>query len=176
VINYLAENSLPIWMGAAVALTMALVVYLQTRSNGSLGAMIAIVTIAALMLFAERMIETPREAVERTLYKLAAAVEANDVPSTLSYIVPSAAVRKEVQELMPLVNIERARVLGSPRVELDPSGAIVTCRGLIVATNRQNGMKGGAEDELSIEFVHRDGRWLLNDYTSKRNWHRALGR
>jgi hypothetical protein len=77
---------------------------------------------------------------------------------------------------MPLVKIERARVLGTPRIELDPAGATVTCRGLIVATNKQNGMKGGAEDELTIEFVQRDGRWLLKGYTSKRNWPRALGR
>jgi hypothetical protein len=174
--NYLAENSLPIWMGAAIALTMALVVYLQTRSNSALGAMLVIVVIAGALLMVERMVEAPREALERTLYELAAAVEANDVPVTLSYIAPNAAVRKEVEELMPLVNIERARVVGTPRIELDPAGAIVTCRGVIVATNKQDGMKGGAEDELSIEFVHRDGRWLLSDYTSKRNWHRALGR
>jgi hypothetical protein len=174
--SYLAENSLPIWMGAAIALTMALVVFLQTRSNGALGAMAAIVGVAAALLVAERLWETPREAVERTLYELAAVVEANDVPATLSLIVPNAAAGKEVQELMPLVKIERARVLGTPRIELDPAGATVTCRGLIVATNKQNGMKGGAEDELTIEFVQRDGRWLLKGYTSKRNWPRALGR
>jgi hypothetical protein len=175
-VNYLAENSLPIWMAAAIGLTMALVVFLQTRSNGALGAMVAIVLVAAALLAAERMIETPREALERTLYELAAAVEANDVPAVLSYIVRNAVVRREVEELMPLVSIERARILGAPRIEIDPGGAVAICRGIIVATVKQTGIKGGGEDELSIAFVYQDGRWLLQDYSSKRNWQRALGR
>jgi hypothetical protein len=175
--SYFAENSLPIWMAAAIALTMALVVFLQTRSNGALGAMLAIVVIAAALLAVERMIETPREAVERTLYEIAAAVEANDVPLTLTYITPNAPVRKDAEELMPLVNIERARIMGTPNVELVNGGAVVKCRGLIIATNKQNGMKGGANDnDLTLTFVERDGRWLLQDYSSKNDWHRAIGR
>jgi hypothetical protein len=173
-IEYLAENSLPIWMGGAVAFTMALVVYLQTRSNAALFSMVAVVALVATLLVTEWLIETPREAVERTLYELANMVERNDVPGTLAYMTPDATVRKDVATLMPLVNIERARVMGTPQIEMVRNGAIVKCRGLIIATNKQNGMKGGAEDQVS--FVVRDGRWRLKYYSSERNWHRALGR
>ncbi len=77
--NWLAENALPIWMGGAVALTMALIVFHQTRTNGALLGILGVIVITAALLLTERLIETPREAVERTLYSLAATVEANDV-------------------------------------------------------------------------------------------------
>ena len=180
--TYLAENALPIWACGAVALTMALIVYLQTRANGALAAMAAVVAITAALLIAERFIETPREAVERTLYELAAAVEANDVPGALGFLSPSAngQIRKDIETLMPLVKIERARLIGAPKVEVnysaDPLTATVQCRGLVVATDKRNGIKGGAEDELIMNWVYHGDRWLIESYTAKRNWNRALGR
>lgn len=180
--NWLAENALPIWMAGAVALTMVLVVYFHTQSPKALAAIAAVLAVTAALLVAEHLMETPREAVERTLYELAAAVEANDVPGALSYIAPSAApqLRTEVQQQMPLVKIERARVIGTPKIEVgngsDANTATVQCRGLIVAIIKQNGMKGGANDEVTLDFVKSGDRWLVVNYTSKRNWNRALGR
>jgi hypothetical protein len=181
-IQYLAENSLPIWMGGAVAFTMALVVYLQTRGNTALLSMGAVVAIAATLLVTERMIETPAEAVERTLYELAATVEANDVHGALRFLAPSATgrIRKDIETLMPLLKIERARVLGTPHIQIDAGAdsqaATVECRGLVIATDKRNGMKGGAEDELLIKWVRQGDRWLINSYGTKKNWDRALGR
>jgi hypothetical protein len=51
----------------------------------------------------------------------------------------------------------------------------VTCRGLVIATVK-NGMKGGAEDELTMTWVRRGDRWLVEDYVAKKNWNRAVGR
>src|SRR5688500_15820072 len=117
--NYLAENSLPIWTIGAIALTMALVVYLQTRSNRALVAMAGIILIVAALLTLETIVETPREAVERTLYELANTVEANDVAGTLQLISPAATrLRSDVETLMPLVQIELANVVGSPEIEV----------------------------------------------------------
>ena len=174
--NYLAENALPIWVAGAVAFTMALVVYLQMRTNRALMATGGVVIVTAALLVAEQLVETRREAVERTLYELASTMEANDVAGTLAFIVPGAAMRSEVEELMPLVNIERARVLGTPHIEVGDKNATVQCRGLIIATVKQTGMKGGAEDEVTFTFVERDGRWRVQDYSSNRRWRRALGR
>ncbi len=178
--NWLADNALPIWVGGAIALTMAFVVYFHTRSPNALAAIVAVFAITAALLAAEHLLETPREAVERTLYELAAAVEANDVPGALSFVAPTAApgIRNEVQQQMPLVKIERARVIGSPKIEVGPDAksATVQCRGLIVAVIKQNGMKGGAEDEVTLEFVKSGDGWQVQSYTSKRNWNRALGR
>ncbi len=69
---------------------------------------------------------------------------------------------------------------GSPEITIekgpDPAAATVTCRGIVVATTKKDGMKGGADDELIMNFVRNGQRWLVESYTSERNWHRALGR
>jgi hypothetical protein len=180
--NWLAENALPIWVGGAVAFTMALVVYLQTRTNRALAGLGLVVAVTAALLTAEWFMETPREAVERTLYELAAAVEANDVPGALAFLAPSAdsRIRNDVETLMPLVTIERARVLGTPKIEVaegdPPSTATAECRGLIVATVKRSGMKGAQDDRLTLHWVRSGERWLVEDYTSRRNWNRAVGR
>ena len=72
--NFLAENPLPIWVGAAVLLTVAAVIYIQTR-RAALAAMAAIVVIVAALIVVEQLRETPSEAVERTLYEMADVVE-----------------------------------------------------------------------------------------------------
>ena len=180
--NWLADNSLAIWMGGAVALTLSLVIYSQLRTNKALAGIGGVVGVTAALLALEWWLETPREAVERTLYELAAAVEANDVPGALRFVAPTAdkQIRSDIESMMPLVTIERARVIGSPDITLDdgptPATATVKCRGIVVATTKKNGMKGGADDELTLTFVRDGERWLVESYTSERNWNRALGR
>ena len=180
--SWLAENALPIWMGGAVAITMALVVYLQTRSGKALLAMGAVLAVTAALLAAEWLMETPREAVERSLYQLAAAVEANDVQGALEFLAPTAdtRIRHDVETLMPLVNIERARVIGTPQIDVGdgnpPQTATVQCRGIIIATVKRSGMKGGQDDRLTLNWVRQGDRWLVESYSSDRNWHRAVGR
>ncbi len=180
--NYLAENALPIWAVGAVLVTMALIVYLQLRTTESFLAILVILAIVGVLLVTEYLIETPREAVERTLYELADTVEANDVPGALRFLASTAPtqIRRDVETLMPLVEVERARIIGSPKIEVEagdePDSATVTSRGIIVATVKQNGMKGGAEDELTMNWVRQGDRWLVEDYVAKRNWNRAVGR
>ena len=81
---------------------------------------------------------------------------------------------------MPLVEIERANIVGAPIIDVgpgdDPDSATVTCRGFIVATLKQNGMKGGVDDDLTMKWVRQGDRWLVEDYVAKKNWNRAVGR
>jgi hypothetical protein len=178
--TWLAENALPIWVAGAVALTMAWVVFFHTRSSRALGGIVLVLAATATLLVLEHVVETPREAVERTLYELAARVEANDVKGALWYLAPTAtpAIRNEIERQMPQVKIERARVIGSPRIEVSPDAqsATITCRGLIIAVVKDNGMKGGAEDEVKLEFIRNGDRWQVDSYAAKRNWDRALKR
>ena len=124
------------------------------------------------------MIETPREAVERTLYELADAVENNDLATALSYVAPGASqIRSDVQTAMPLVRIDRANVMGTPVTTVDmsrqPPTATVSCKGFVHGTLKRNGMTGGEFAELVITFVQSGDRWLVEDYTSTKNWRRA---
>ncbi len=81
---------------------------------------------------------------------------------------------------MPEVRIERARIIGSPQIDMDgtpnPISATVKCTGAILAVNKQDGMKGGAEDHFVLYWARPADRWLLVSYKSDRNWRRALGR
>ena len=178
--TWLAENSLPIWMGGAIALTMAFIVFVQTRANGALLGILGVIAVTAALLLTERLIETPREAVERNLYTLAATIEANDVQGALAYVAPTANadLRKDVETLLPLVRIERARIISTPITEVSSSGdtATVQCRGMILAVNKKDGMKGGAEDRFVLTWVKRDNHWLLDSYTSQKDWNNAVGR
>lgn len=177
-LTWLAENSLPIWMLGAIALTMAAIVYFQTRSRGSFLGVMGVIAVTALLLLVNRLIETPREAVERTLYELAATVEANDVAGTLKFLAPSANadLRSDVETLMPTVRIERARVIGTPQIELNATqnAATIQCRGIIIAVRRQDGMKGGDDDRLELHWVRSGDRWLLESYASQKDWNRAV--
>src|SRR5438094_496676 len=103
--NWLAENALPIWMGGAIALTMASIIYFQTRSKRAAMGILGVLAVTAAFLLFNWCVETPREAVERTLYELAATVESNDVPGTLAFLAPAATsqLRKDVETLMPQV-------------------------------------------------------------------------
>jgi hypothetical protein len=88
--NYLAENALPIWVAGAVLLTMASVAFMLRRNAATLAAMVAVLLVTATLLAIEHFVETPREAVERTLFEMADVVETNDVEGALAYIAPGA--------------------------------------------------------------------------------------
>jgi hypothetical protein len=176
--RWLAENALPIWIGGAIALTMAGVVYFQTRSKGSLYGILGVLGVTAALLLFNWFVETPREAAEHALYRLAATVEANDVSGALAQLSPTAnaQLRKDVETLMPQVRIERARILGEPQIELSPdeNTATIQCRGFIMAANKRDGLKGEAADRFVLQWVRRGDRWLLESYTSQKDWNGAV--
>jgi hypothetical protein len=47
---------------------------------------------------------------------------------------------------------------------------------MILAVNKKDGMKGGAEDHFVLQWVRRGDRWLLEGYTSQKDWNNAVGR
>jgi hypothetical protein len=45
-----------------------------------------------------------------------------------------------------------------------------------MAVNKKDGMKDGADDQVVLKWVLRENRWLVESYTSQKNWSRAVGR
>jgi hypothetical protein len=130
-------------------------------------------------LAVEHFVETPREAVERTLYEMADVVEANDVDAALTFIAPGASqIRSDVEDLMPQVRIEKANIMGTPVTNVDlaaaPPTATVTCRGFVYGTLKRNGMTGGEAVDMTLTFVQDGERWLVQDYSSTKDWRRAV--
>jgi hypothetical protein len=177
---WLAENPVAIWCGGAVLATLAAVVYLQMRTRASLVAILMIVLLTAVLLIAERLIVTPREEVAGTLDQLATRIEANDLPGVLTFIAPaSKTVRTDAQSLMPLVTVNRARILGTPEItvemEANPPAAIVNCQVAFNATIRQNGMNGPYLDRVQLHLIRSGDRWQIESYTPAKDWHDAAG-
>ena len=180
--NWLAENALPIWMGGAVALTMALHRLFSNaqptvRCSASLG-----VVRRHGRLAAHRAADRNATRGGRThALQLAATVEANEWRARSAYLAPSAnaELRKDVETLMPQVRDRagpRHRHAADRRRCSSANAATVQCRGIIMAVNKQDGMKGGGDDRLVLQWVRRGDRWLLESYTSQKNWNRAIGR
>jgi hypothetical protein len=179
--TWLAENALMIWALGAIALTMSLIVYVQTRSTGSQLAVALVILVTAALLVAERLIETPREAVRRTLDEIAAAVRENDMPGVLRYVAPQAAnLRQEVETAMPLATIEAAGIIGTPQIDVDltanPARAKVDGRGFVQGTINRSGFKGGQMAQVQLTLIRDGQRWLVVDYTSDTDWRAAVGR
>jgi hypothetical protein len=179
--NWLAENALPIWACGAVALTMALIVYWQTRTNGAFIGIVVVLGITGCLLLIEWAIESPREAVERTLYELADTVEANDVSGALEFVAPGASkIRSDIETSMPLATIDTANIMGSPLIEVNetdqPPTAKAECRGFVHGRMKQNGMKGGDAARITLYFVLDGDRWLVSEYEPDRDWRRQVPR
>jgi hypothetical protein len=170
--TYLAEHTLPIWIFGLLLVFLAWVTYLNLRTTKSLLLIPAAVALLAAMLLSEWLIETPGEAVRRRLYEMADAIEADDLPTTLTYISTSAGeVRAEAESLMPQVEVETANVVEVPTIDVDmaaqPPRATALVHAFINVTERRNGMKQGVMDWLQVVFVLEDGRWVVQEYEAR---------
>lgn len=167
--TYLAENPLPIWIVGFLLVFLAWVTYLNLKTTKSLLLIPAAVLLMVGLLLAEWLIETPREAVRRTLGELMAAIEADDLPGTLGYISSSAAaVRADAESLMPLVTVDQANVIDVPNIDVDeaanPPEAVALVQAFFDVTLERNGMRQPIVDWVHVTFVLEDGRWLVRDY------------
>jgi hypothetical protein len=79
---------------------------------------------------------------------------------------------------MPQVRIEKANIMGSPVANVDlatsPPTATVACRGFVYGTLKRNGMTGGEAVDMVLTFVQDGDRWLVQDYSSTKDWRRAV--
>ena len=176
--TWFAEDPLLIWLSAAVLFTAVLIIYLQTRQRWSLLAMAVVVVLAGGLTLLEQILMTPREAVGQTLREVIAAIEANDLPVTLSTISATAVeVRSDAETLMRRLEVIRAGVTDTPVIKLDgPTNATAEFRAFVEVIDRHTGMKGGYFDDLVITF-HREGdRWKIVAYRPVKSWREGVKR
>jgi hypothetical protein len=168
----LFENAIVIAVMGGVFATLALVVFLARRTLGSLIALAAVVGMSLLLLAVERWVVTDREAVQGRTREALAAVESNNVERVLAFIDPgAAAVRADVQALMPLVKVNKARAMGDIEVEVNeaasPPTARATFRGFLDGVHSSSGMHVGYFNQrIDLEWVKRGKRWVIAGYTA----------
>lgn len=176
--TWFAEDPLVIWLSAAVLFTVVLIIYLQTRQRWALLAMAVVVLLAVGLTLLEQVLVTPREAARQTLREVFAAVEANDLPRTLSAISPTAGeVRSDAETLMPRLEVMRANVTDTPVIEFDgPTNATARFRAFIEVIDRRTGIKGVYFDDLTITFQLEGGQWKVIAYQPVKSWRKGGNR
>ena len=158
--NWLAENALPIWVAGAVAAhDGASSSSVQTRTSASLVALSAPPRSCRRCCSSTALSKRRGKRSKRTLYQVAATggSERRATARWRSYRFGwrrTARLRKDIETLMPQVE-DRARhnVLARRRSKLSrrwQDSATMKCRGFIVAHAQADGMKGGADDELTM--------------------------
>jgi hypothetical protein len=180
-VEYLAENTAPVWALSAVLLTMASIAYVYTRSASALLAVAGVILLTGVGLLAERLVVTPREAVQQSVRELLAVIEADDLPGVLAKIAPSeGAMRSDAELLMPQFDINKARATGEIEVAIDrdqtPPTAAATFRFFADVLHRKSGMKGGYFDNVTIFFKEQAERWVVTGYSTDKDWRKDAGR
>jgi hypothetical protein len=168
----LVENPVLVGVIGGVLATLALVVFLARRTVPSLLALIGAVLLTLVGLVVERLVETERELIERSVREVLAAVEANDLAGVLAAIDPAATrVRNDAAALMPLINVEKARSLSAIEATVDsatiPPTATSRFRAFLQGIHARSGMQVGYfNQQVDVHWVRRGDRWLIEDYTA----------
>jgi hypothetical protein len=170
--SVLVENPLAIAVGGGVLATLALVVFLARRSLASLLTLGGILAATVLLILIEQLVLTDQEQVEIGLASVLAAVEANNMPAVLNWIDPAAvSVRADVQALMPLVKVDKARSMGDLEITVDQSGnapsAMSRFRAFLDGVHGSSGMRVAYfNQQVDLQWIKRGNRWLIDAYTA----------
>lgn len=172
--TWLFESPWPaLLIGAMAEVVLAIVLFSVQRR----GVAIAIGVVAALIVGAvllERLVVTPAEEVETALQQLAAALESNDVPTTLTFVAPDApGVRGAAERHMPRYQINSVHIARDLEIAVDdatdPPTAIArfTCR--VNANDRRGQLPyQNAILEFTMKYRKVGERWLLYEYDVNR--------
>ena len=177
--EFLLENSAPIWIAGAILITMAGIVYSSLRTDAALfGVALAILlTIAGLV--GEHFYQTPREQVQAALYALFDTIESDDLPGVLTRLAPGAStIRADAENLMPRFDIAKTRASGPidvvfPGDDTTASQATAGVSVFVHATHNQSGMRGGNMARVEFQLERQSGKWLVRDYSVSKDWRRG---
>lgn len=163
----------PVWIIVLGLLLAAMLVggWIQTGQKALLYAAGAAVVLTSLLLLAERMVETDREQVERTLHEIARDVERNDLQAVLRHIYSGAPeIRDRAASEFPNYTFKEVRITRLRKIDVVPKHlppkAVAEFNVVVVGSDRQ----GLLNDQQVPRFVvvtfyqESDGRWAVADY------------
>jgi hypothetical protein len=175
----------PLAFGAAglLLVTLAGIVFIQTRSRGALTGLVLTLALALGGVALERWWLTPTEEVRRDVARLFAMIRANDLSGVLATLDASATeARSDAQTLMPSFRVEAATAGGEVRVELpvDPTAegaeAVARLKPLLRVQHGKSGAVGAYFDRLELTLVRRADRWLIKSYRAAQDWREGAGK
>lgn len=171
--EYLFENPVPLVLCGIVALTFAGVLHFTTRSVGSFVACVVIVVLIVSALVMEQIVFTERELVEVAIGGITNAAEENDKAQVISFLAPTATkTRAMVESIMPKVKVEKANIMSDIEITFDdpknPTHATATFTGFFFGSH--GGMSGGDRFPVTVELVRDEHRWLIDNFTSSKDF------
>lgn len=166
---FLFENPVPIYALGALLVTFCGLVFLSRRNVPALLGLVGSILLTLILVVVEQVVVTDGEQIESTTAALMAALEENDMPGVLAHISPSATqVRADTENLMPLVRVSDTGV-GSMNVEVDtsvePPQASSEFQAKVDGIHTRSGIRLFYFDRVLVNWVKKEGRWLLTDYT-----------
>lgn len=157
-------------IGAAAIVTILLVCVLYTARASFLYATIAVVLIAAMLVFVERAIVTPREEVQQTVRAIADALESNRPEAVLQFVSSAAPdIRQQGAAALRDVYIDQVKIKPNLTVQLDegkpPTKATATFNVVVIGGNRTQTIahQRGAWF-FTVDFVKEGTDWRVVDY------------
>lgn len=169
--TWMLEDPWPALVVGGIATAVLVVAALRTGRGLLLAGAAAALAITGLCWLAERLVVTPREEVEGTIYAMAAALEANSADGLAPHISSTrpqliSAVRAELRRF----TVREARVASSldivVRDEQPPATARATFFGLVrLKDGRGELVHETFADRVSVDFRQEEGRWRMTGYT-----------
>jgi hypothetical protein len=169
--TFFIENGLAIAVIGGLATTLALVIFTARRTGASLAGLGAALAATLVLLAIEWFVQSDREKIVAAAEQAYAAVEANDANGVLAVIDPAAtAMRSDVQTLMPLMKVEKARPLGTAEIVINeaanPPTAVSSSRAYLDGVHVQSGARVAYfNQQVDLHWVKKGDEWLLNGYT-----------
>ena len=110
-LEILVEKPVTIVLAGGLIFAVLLMLGLQTGRRSVLTAAASVLAITCILLLVERLVESPREQLRRTLSEISAAVNRQDLPDLLSYVHSSATgVREQATMHFNMYQLQEAAV------------------------------------------------------------------
>jgi hypothetical protein len=158
-----------------IALVLGVLLGVAWTSSGRkelLYALGALVLLTVVMLIAERLVVTDREAIRAKLAEIAGDVEANDVERVTAHIAKgNPSLVQEAQNEMPHYDFTECRVTKIHKIDVDasaePRSAVVEFNVRVDGKFGQGGLeiRGPGLRWIQLHMVREeDGQWRVQDY------------
>lgn len=162
------ESPVTIGVVGLIFTLMALITWMKGGYKGALVVALIAVILTILLIALSINVKTDREQIQQTLTDVAAAVQQNDVAKVLTYVHPSATAGvTRVKSELPSFRFTEARITGVKSITVDktstPQSAIAEFN-VAVSVASQGTTASGIRRFVRCYFLHRDGKWLVNDY------------
>lgn len=166
--SWILEDPTPTLVGAALIIALLILALVKTGRGVLLYAIAGVILLTALILVAERLVVTDREAISDTLSEAVVALEANDPQALGKLIDPTSPMLREAAREMAQVNIQKvtfSRLDVKVNRHTSPATAEADFMGYVNGRDRRGELPYENFTGRFIVRFRRDGdRWLMTGY------------